>query len=134
MPERDPTCIGRVRHVIGAAVTVALDADLAGIAPIYRGKLQPTLAVRPGVKVMARSSVTSIRKTSADFSSTISIVRAFFAERGVFSNLFLAERSSNSIRALKSLVSSEDSACGTVLCGKLAFVTNITPEAPLGAR
>jgi len=41
MPERDPTCIGRVRHVIGAAVTVALDADLAGIAPIYRGKLQP---------------------------------------------------------------------------------------------
>lgn len=41
MPERDPTCIGRVRHVLGATVTVALDGDLAGIAPIYRGHLQP---------------------------------------------------------------------------------------------
>lgn len=41
MPERDPTCIGKVRHVLGATVTVALDDDLAGIAPIYRGYLQP---------------------------------------------------------------------------------------------
>ena len=41
MPERDPTCVGRVRHVLGAQVTVALDSDLAGIAPIYRGRLQP---------------------------------------------------------------------------------------------
>ena len=40
MAERDPTCIGRVRHVLGATVTVALDPDLAGIAPIYRGRLQ----------------------------------------------------------------------------------------------
>lgn len=40
MPEREPTCIGRVRHVLGAQVTVALDADLAGVAPIYRGRLQ----------------------------------------------------------------------------------------------
>jgi DNA helicase HerA-like ATPase len=40
MSERDPTCIGRVRHVLGATVTVALDQDLAGIAPIYRGRLQ----------------------------------------------------------------------------------------------
>jgi hypothetical protein len=39
--ERDPTCIGRVRHVLGATVTVALDPDLAGVAPIYRGSLQP---------------------------------------------------------------------------------------------
>jgi hypothetical protein len=39
--ERDPTCIGRVRHVLGAQVTVALDKELAGIAPIYRGRLQP---------------------------------------------------------------------------------------------
>lgn len=39
MPERDPTCIGRVRHVMGATVTVALDVDLAGVAPIYRGRL-----------------------------------------------------------------------------------------------
>ena len=40
MAERDPTCIGRVRHVLGAAVTVALDPDLADVAPIYRGRLQ----------------------------------------------------------------------------------------------
>ena len=40
MPERDPTCIGRVRHVLGATITVALDSDLAGVAPIYRGRLQ----------------------------------------------------------------------------------------------
>ncbi len=39
--ERDPTCIGKVRHILGATVTVALDPDLAGVAPIYRGRLQP---------------------------------------------------------------------------------------------
>src|SRR5437660_813780 len=37
----DPTRVGRVRHVLGATVTVALDLDMAGVAPIYRGKLQP---------------------------------------------------------------------------------------------
>jgi hypothetical protein len=41
MSEREPTCNGRVRQVLGARVTVALDPDLAGIAPIYRGRLQP---------------------------------------------------------------------------------------------
>lgn len=41
MSERDPTRIGRVRHVLGAQVTVALDDDLAGVAPIFRGRLQP---------------------------------------------------------------------------------------------
>lgn len=40
MAERDATCIGRVRHVLGATVTVALDPELAGVAPIYRGRLQ----------------------------------------------------------------------------------------------
>src|SRR5258707_986999 len=40
MPERDPTHIGAVRHVLGATITVALDPQLAGVAPIYRGKLQ----------------------------------------------------------------------------------------------
>lgn len=40
LAERDPTCVGRVRHVLGATVTVALDWDLAGVAPIYRGRLQ----------------------------------------------------------------------------------------------
>ena len=41
MAEINPTCIGKVRHVLGAKVTVALNSDLAGIAPIYRGHLQP---------------------------------------------------------------------------------------------
>lgn len=41
MPEREPTRVGVVRHVLGSQVTVALDADLAGVAPIYRGRLQP---------------------------------------------------------------------------------------------
>ncbi len=41
MSSQDPTCIGKVRGVLGATVTVALDADLAGVAPIYRGHLQP---------------------------------------------------------------------------------------------
>lgn len=41
MTERDPTGIGRVRHVLGATVTVALDPELAGVAPIYRGRLLP---------------------------------------------------------------------------------------------
>lgn len=41
MAERDPTCIGRVRHVLGATVTVELDRELAGIAPVWEGRLQP---------------------------------------------------------------------------------------------
>lgn len=40
MPEPDPTCIGRVRRVLGGQITAALNADLAGAAPIYRGRLQ----------------------------------------------------------------------------------------------
>lgn len=41
MPEREPTCIGRVRHVLGATVTVQLDESLAGVAPLWQGRLQP---------------------------------------------------------------------------------------------
>lgn len=41
MPESAPTQVGRVRHVLGGAVTVALDDELAGIAPVFRGRLQP---------------------------------------------------------------------------------------------
>lgn len=41
MPEKDPTCIGRVRHVLGATVTVELDESLAGVAPLWQGRLQP---------------------------------------------------------------------------------------------
>ena len=39
MKSSDPTSIGRVRHVLGATVTVALDDDVAGITPIYRGEI-----------------------------------------------------------------------------------------------
>lgn len=41
MSDASPTRIGAVRHVLGGEVTVALDADLAGVAPIFRGRLQP---------------------------------------------------------------------------------------------
>ena len=40
MAEDDPTFIGRVKQVLGAQVTVALDPGLAGVAPIYKGRLQ----------------------------------------------------------------------------------------------
>ena len=40
MSQSDSTCIGRVRHVLGAQVTVALDQELAGVAPLWRGRLQ----------------------------------------------------------------------------------------------
>ena len=51
MPERDPTCIGRVRHVLGSQVTVALDPDLAGVAPIFAGRLQPVGQIGSLVRV-----------------------------------------------------------------------------------
>lgn len=41
MQLREPTRIGIVRHVLGSLVTVELDLDLAGIAPIWEGHLQP---------------------------------------------------------------------------------------------
>ena len=40
MSDQDPTYIGKVRHVLGSTVTVALDNELAGTAPIFRGRLQ----------------------------------------------------------------------------------------------
>lgn len=41
MVERSPTYIGQVKHVLGSTVTVELDESLAGVAPIYKGHLQP---------------------------------------------------------------------------------------------
>ena len=41
MVEQSPTYIGQVKHVLGSIVTVELDPSLAGVAPIYRGHLQP---------------------------------------------------------------------------------------------
>ena len=36
---RDPTLIGRVRHVLGATLTVELSKDVAGSTPLYRGRV-----------------------------------------------------------------------------------------------
>lgn len=41
MSEPDPTCVGRVAGVAGTSVTVRLDSHLAGVAPLWRGQLQP---------------------------------------------------------------------------------------------
>ena len=41
MVEQAPTYIGQVKHVLGSTVTVELDGTLAGVAPIYKGHLQP---------------------------------------------------------------------------------------------
>ena len=65
MVERDPTCIGRVRHVLGATVTVALDSDLAGTTPIYRGHLQPVGQV---------GSLVRIPQGLVDLVATVSLV------------------------------------------------------------
>jgi len=40
MRETDPTTIGRVRHVLGSTVTVELDPQLAGVEPLWEGRLQ----------------------------------------------------------------------------------------------
>ena len=65
MAERDPTCIGRVRHVLGATVTVALDPDLAGTAPIYRGRLQ---------RIGQIGSLVRIPQGLVDLVATVSLV------------------------------------------------------------
>lgn len=41
MPHHDPRCIGWVRHVRGATVTVELDDSLAGVTPLWEGRLHP---------------------------------------------------------------------------------------------
>lgn len=65
MTERDPTCIGRVRHVLGSTITVALDSNLAGIAPIYRGQLQPVGQI---------GSLVRIPQGLVDLIATVSLV------------------------------------------------------------
>lgn len=51
MAETEPTCIGRVRHVLGATVTVELDAGLAGVSPIWHGRLVPVGQVGSLVRI-----------------------------------------------------------------------------------
>jgi len=40
MRAQEATAIGRVRHVLGATVTVELDPELAGVEPLWEGRLQ----------------------------------------------------------------------------------------------
>ena len=40
MSEQSPTYIGTVRHILGSTITIELDPNLAGVAPIYQGRLQ----------------------------------------------------------------------------------------------
>lgn len=82
MPERDPTCIGRVRHVLGATITVALDSDLAGIAPIYRGCLQPVGQIGSLVRIpqglvdlIATVSLVGIAELAGSLAPTSSVQR-----------------------------------------------------------
>ena len=65
MPERSPSQIGRVRQVLGATVTVELDRDLAGVAPIYRGRLQ---------QVGQIGSLVRIPQGLVDLVATVSLV------------------------------------------------------------
>ncbi len=64
-PELDPTRIGCVRHVLGARVTVELDREIAGIAPLYRGRLQPVGQV---------GSLVRIPQGLVDLIATVSLV------------------------------------------------------------
>ncbi len=41
MADQPPTYIGQVKHVLGSTVTVELDTSLAGVAPIFKGHIQP---------------------------------------------------------------------------------------------
>lgn len=65
MAESDPTRIGKVRHVLGSTVTVAIDPELAGVAPIYRGRLQ---------RVGQIGSLVRIPQGLVDLLATVSLV------------------------------------------------------------
>ena len=65
MAERDPTRIGKVCHVLGSTVTVAIDPELAGVAPIYRGRLQ---------RVGQIGSLVRIPQGLVDLLATVSLV------------------------------------------------------------
>lgn len=65
MAEADPRCLGRVSHVLGATVTVRLDPQLAGVAPLWRGRLQPvgqvgSIVVLPQGPVRLLATVTLV--------------------------------------------------------------------------
>lgn len=47
----EPTVVGRVRHVLGSTITVELDPELAGIAPLWEGYLQPVGQVGSLVRI-----------------------------------------------------------------------------------
>ena len=71
MGDGDPTRIGRVRQVLGSKLIVALDDSLAGVAPIYRGRLQPVGQIgslvrlpQGPVDLVARVSMLGVAETA----------------------------------------------------------------------
>lgn len=65
MTRHDPRCIGWVRHVRGATVTVALDEALVGVTPLWEGRLHPigevgSLVVLPQGPINLLAAVTLV--------------------------------------------------------------------------
>lgn len=48
---KSSTIIGKVKHVLGSTVTVSLDSNLAGVTPIWEGRLQPVGQVGSLVRI-----------------------------------------------------------------------------------
>ena len=65
MAEHDPTCIGRVARVLGSSITVRVDPEMAGLAPLWQGQLQQvgqigSLLVVPQGQLLLVGSVTQV--------------------------------------------------------------------------
>lgn len=65
MAEREATCVGRVKHVLGSTVTVALDPEMAGVSPIFRGEV---------VSVGQIGSIVRIPQGLVDLIGSVSLV------------------------------------------------------------
>jgi len=65
MAELEPTCVGRVKHVLGSTVTVALDPEMAGVSPIFRGEV---------VSVGQIGSIVRIPQGLVDLVGSVSLV------------------------------------------------------------
>ncbi|HJQ37697.1 MAG TPA: ATP-binding protein [Thermoanaerobaculia bacterium] len=71
-----------MRHVLGGTITVALDVDLAGIAPVFRGRLQPVGQIGSLVRIpqglvdlIASVSLVGIAELTASLAPTESVQR-----------------------------------------------------------
>ena len=80
MAASSDTQIGVVREVLGARVTVAIDPELAGVAPIWEGRVQPVGQVGALVRIpqglvdlVAGVSLVGIRQDDSDVGTGVSI-------------------------------------------------------------